>query len=356
MFFKRFGGSLSFVLFLLVSVSALAEKPWSMVIIPDTQYYVRNEEYAPLFTEITQWIVDNKKELNIQLVIHVGDIVDANDPVQWAHAKESLQLLDGKLPYILSVGNHDLGKNSSDRSTMLNDYFKVSDNPLNKKIFGGFYKEGELENAWYHFKYGGREYVIFSLEFGPRKEVVDWAHTVAAEQSDKPFILVTHEFIDHESTLFNYGGMALHTTPESKNSPYSYGISKPGPVHCGQELWDVFVSKYSNFEFVFNGHYKAFRRTGPNPGDTEAVWDALATSYRKDVYDDGRTVHQMLFNAQWAPMGGEGWIRILEFLPDGKTVRVKTFSPHLLNTADDPKKAWKHGKEMEFDLRLNRTR
>ena len=25
--------------------------------------------------------------------------------------------------------------------------------------------------------------------------------------------------------------------------------------------------------------------------------------------------------------GGDGWLRILEFLPDGKTVKVRTYSP-----------------------------
>jgi hypothetical protein len=44
----------------------------------------------------------------------------------------------------------------------------------------------------------------------------------------------------------------------------------------------------------------------------------------------------MVFNAQalgggWYGNGSEGWLRILEFLPDGKTVKVKTFSPFLLS-------------------------
>ena len=39
-----------------------------------------------------------------------------------------------------------------------------------------------------------------------------------------------------------------------------------------------------------------------------------------------------MFNAQaegggWHGNGGDGWLRILEFHPDGKTVTVHTFSP-----------------------------
>jgi hypothetical protein len=330
-----------------------AARAWSMAVIPDTQYYVRNDQDAPLFTEITQWLVDHREELNLQLVLHVGDIVDRNETKQWDYAKASMQVLDGKLPYVLAVGNHDLGRNSSDRSTMLNDHFSLSDNPLNAAIFGGSFEEGRLENAWYRFGYGNRDYVIFSLEFGPRAEVVAWANQVAAAHGDASFILVTHEFVDQESTLFSDDGMARRTTRASKNSPYSYGISKQTQVHSGQELWDAFVGRYSNFELVFNGHYKAFEKTGPTPADVKELWKDLAASYRLDTYADGRVVHQMLFNAQWAPRGGEGWVRLLEFQPDGETVHVKTVSPYLMRTAEDPTAAQKTGADMQFTLTLS---
>ena len=63
------------------------------------------------------------------------------------------------------------------------------------------------------------------------------------------------------------------------------------------------------------------------PGEFE---DSVA--YRADKNSAGKTVHQMMFNVQilgggWEGNGGDGWLRILEFLPDGKTVKVKTYSP-----------------------------
>ena len=320
------------------------EGSWTIAVIPDTQYYVRNNKFAPVFSEVTQWLADNRKKLNIQLVLHLGDIVDRNNKTQWRHAKNSLKKLDGRLPYVLTVGNHDLGKNATDRTTMLNDYFRISDNPLNKKIFGGTFQEGRLENAWYRFKYANRDYVIFALEFGPRKEVVAWANKVASKHPDQSFILVTHDFIDQESTLFSDDGMARHTVPSTKNSPNSYGIGKGGNVHCGKQLWDAFVSRHSNFEMVINGHYKPFEKTGSNPNQVKAL-KALAAAYRGDTYDDGRFAHQILFNAQWAPKGGNGWLRLLEFQPDGKTVRIKTYSPHL--------DQWRTEKNFQFPVVLS---
>lgn len=326
-------------------------KSWSIAVIPDTQYYVNNPKNAPLFTELTNWLADNRERYNIQLALHVGDIVDANKPEQWERAKESMRVLDGKMPYVLAVGNHDLGKNSSDRSTMLNDYFRITDNPLNEKIFGGSFEEGRLENTWYRFSHGGRDYVIFSLEFGPRKEVVAWAEGVAEKHPRESYILVTHDFIDHESSLFTPDGQALHTTRKTKNSPYSYGISKGGEVHCGMELWDAFVSKHSNFELVVNGHYKPFQRVKPDSAEVKEI-KGLAVSRRTDVHADGRPTHQMLFNAQWAPRGGEGWLRLLEFPPDGKTLKVWTISPYLERKSEDPAAGWPSPPDMRFTLSL----
>ena len=331
-----------------------SKESWTIAVIPDTQYYVNNESNAPLFTKMTRWLVEHRNPYNIRLVLHVGDIVDGNRPEQWERAKESLEVLDGKLPYVLAVGNHDLGRNSSDRTTMLNDYFKISDNPLNEEIFGGAFEKGRLENAWYRFEQGGRKYVIFSLEFGPRKEVVEWAGGIAGSHPDESYILVTHEFIDQESTLFSEDGQARRTTRETKNSPYSYGIGKDGNVHSGSELWDAFVSRHSNFELVVNGHYKPYERVSPDGDEVKAI-GGLAVSRRTDHYDDHRSVHQMLFNGQWAPHGGDGWLRLLEFLPDGETVRVWTVSPHLIEEEGD-EAGWPTEPEMNYTFKLPRAK
>ncbi|MBN2842142.1 MAG: hypothetical protein JXM68_03580, partial [Sedimentisphaerales bacterium] len=219
---------------------------------------------------------------------------------------------------------------------------------------GGYFEEGKLENAWYKFQYSNKDYVIFALEFGPRDEVLDWANQIATQHETEKFILVTHDFIDQESTLFTEDGSALHTTRQTKNSPYGYGISKVGSVNCGDTIWSKLVAKYPNFEMTFNGHYKAYKKTGPNVGDVEALWDALAAGYRKDTYENGNVVHQMLFNAQWAARGGEGWIRLLHFSPDGNTVTVKTCSPYLARIAEDKSQANKTGSDMQFELILTK--
>ena len=59
--------------------------------------------------------------------------------------------------------------------------------------------------------------------------------------------------------------------------------------------------------------------------------------YLASITDQGNVCHQMLSNYQFRQLGGEGYLRLLEFLPDGKTVNVFTYSPlydTLLDEAD----------------------
>ena len=92
------------------------------------------------------------------------------------------------------------------------------------------------------------------------------------------------------------------------------------PANWGAQIWEKFVKVTPNVRFVICGH------TG-KPGEFE---DSVA--YRCDLNDAGVSVHQMMFNVQivgggWEGNGGDGWLRILEFMPDGKTLKVSTYSP-----------------------------
>jgi hypothetical protein len=50
----------------------------------------------------------------------------------------------------------------------------------------------------------------------------------------------------------------------------------------------------------------------------------------------GHTVHQMLQNYQTQHEGGEGYMRLFEFQPDGRTVQAKTYSPSVDKYKTDP--------------------
>ena len=84
------------------------------------------------------------------------------------------------------------------------------------------------------------------------------------------------------------------------------------PVNDGEELWQKLVKDRANMRFTLNGHVL-------NDGLGYLASDGTAKN----------TVHQILANYQMKEYGGEAYLRLLEFLPDGQTVQVKTYSPAL---------------------------
>ncbi|MDR1860314.1 MAG: serine/threonine protein phosphatase, partial [Bacteroidales bacterium] len=95
------------------------------------------------------------------------------------------------------------------------------------------------------------------------------------------------------------------------------GYKLPNP-NWGEQVWEKLVKPSKNIELVLSGHISGLKFT-------------QSVGYRTDKNAAGRTVHQMLFDTQaitgWNGNGGDGWLRILEFLPDDRTVKVTTFSP-----------------------------
>jgi predicted MPP superfamily phosphohydrolase len=57
---------------------------------------------------------DNRERLNIAFLAHEGDILQADAPEEWAIVKEAMSILDGKVPYCMCMGNHDMGFEKAD--------------------------------------------------------------------------------------------------------------------------------------------------------------------------------------------------------------------------------------------------
>ncbi len=296
------------------AVMANDSEPWTLVLMPDTQRYAARPEWFEGFTSQTQWIVNNLESRNIKAVLHLGDITDNNTTTQWSQAKLAMSILDGHVPYMLTAGNHDYGTNgnAANRQTLINNYFKATDNPLNDPAkggtLGGTFEPDRLENAWYTFSAGGHDFLVLSLEFGPRDQVVEWADQVVAAHPNHHAILLTHAYLYSDDTRYDWQAKGAS---QSWN-PHSYGVAnQPGGVNDGEELWQKLVKKHPNFILTVNGHVL-------NDG----------VGFLVSENDFGREVNQMLFNTQMEANGGNGWLRLLEFHPDG-TVQVKTYSPWL---------------------------
>lgn len=304
-----------------------------IAVLPDLQNYTGSGGlHFSVLTETIQWLLDSANTLNIELVLQVGDLSDANKPDEWERAREAFSILDGHLPYALTVGNHDLGISEigGSRDTYLNDYFKIEQNPLNKAAQLDTWQPGKLENSAARHRLAGEDWLILALEFGPRAEVLMWAESVLSQYSHLPTILLTHEFIDQLSLLQH--GQALRSGTKTYNNPYYYPLANlPGGAACGEEVWERLVLPHSQIRAVVNGHYRPFAYDDFT-GKIIPV-SGLAEAHRSDFRPDDSCVDQYLFNAQWGVRGGNGWMLFLEMYP-GREFVARKFSPLAIQSVD----------------------
>lgn len=279
-----------------------APRPFTIIALPDTQHYSRAHPH--IFTAQTEWIRDHVKELDILMVIHEGDITDNNTIPEWENARRSMDVLDGVVPYTLNSGNHDQPEWGNVRElTHFYDYFPESrykDLPW----FGGTWKGG-MENAYWKFERDGVPYLVLCLEFGPRDEPIEWAHSVLKAHPDHRVIFSTHCYTYSDDTRVG---------PGDDWNPRTYR----GGHNDGEELWEKLVRHHENIFLVLSGHILhdgKGRLTTPN--------------------NHGTPCHQILANYQMLAEGGEGWLRIMRIDPENNLIDVKTYSPHLDRFATD---------------------
>lgn len=237
-------------------------------------------------------------------MLHLGDIVHNNTKQEWERASTAMAQLHGVVPYALAPGNHDYGPggNASTRETLLNDHFSFELASATAG-FGGAYNPGELDNSYHLFSIQGRDFIVVALEWGPRDEVIEWANHVMDAHSEREGILVTHAYLNNNDRRYDH----TDTERSQRFNPHDY--STPGGVNDGEELWQKLV-RHHRFSMTFNGHVL---------GD--------GCGYLASVTDHGNLCHQMLSNYQMRDQGGEAYMRLLEFLPDGRSIRVFTYSP-----------------------------
>jgi len=300
----RFAASLSICIFFLVTV-ALAKKQtpaapedFTIVVLPDTQYY--SASYPQIFNAQTRWIADNRDALNIQLVIGVGDIVDGPMEIaQWQNADAAVRLLDGVVPYVLAIGNHDYDNvlPGARQVTNFNQWFGPS-RYAGYSWYGGNYPDGSNENFYATVRLGGRSYLVLALEYIPRQSALDWADGILRANADKPVILVTHSYMYRDNTTVDPCDTADNTASTKTNGA------------DGMTMWRQFVGQYPNITTVLSGHI-------------------LGVGQRSDIGVNGNLVNQMLVDYQGWANGGNGYLRIMTFQPSIGRVQVQTYSPYL---------------------------
>lgn len=328
---------------------------FSLIVFGDAQSYTRFDQNQPILELCTAWMAGNAERLNLQAVLFTGDVIQTNDNLvvkgkknhnqtsrqQWQWASHCLERLDNRVPYIIAGGNHEYGYMRGDEDfTHYPEYYTPERNNKTAEhlvaTLPNRLGQASMENAAWEFdtQHWGK-LLIIGTEWAPRDTVLNWARELCESNryKDHTVIFLTHNLLKE----IKGGG-----TPRYTNS--SYKISSP---NWGQQIWDELLYPCKNIRLAICGHTgHPAAEDGMEPGSD---YDFLSNmAYRCDKNAAGLNVHQMMFNVQYLAggaggSGGDGWLRLLEFLPDGKTIKASTYSvlfgcspvtKHLANRTD----------------------
>jgi hypothetical protein len=154
--------------------------------------------------------------------------------------------------------------------------------------YGGHYPRDGNENSYSLVEASGQKLLIMSIGYfgnptAPTEEMSklsDWANTVIAEYRDRNVIVATHSMINSDGEFTN----------------------------AGKLLWDQVVKKHPNVFLVLSAH-------------------DCSESRMTETGEAGNTVDIVMSDYQCDAQGGNGYLRLLEFVPSENVIHVKTFSP-----------------------------
>ncbi len=277
--------------------SSLLEN-FTIIVLPDTQGYSQN--YPWFFNNQTQWIADNVESQNIIFVTQLGDLVNIPyDLIQWENANQSMSTLDGKVPWAVLPGNHDMKEGNI---TNFNTYFGP-DRFSSEAWYGGAYRAGDNSNSYQLFSASGTDYLFLNLQYDPSDDVLRWAGQIIDSHSDRKVIVTTHDY------LMGFLGLGQRS-------------------EIGERIWHGLIKQHAEQVFlVLCGH----------AGAEDLIADSI----------NGNIVYQMLADYQNSTYIESGWLRILTFAPSQGKVFVKTYSPIL--------DKYKHDPQSEFTLDYNKA-
>lgn len=292
----------------------------TLAVLPDTQYYADCD--SPHFSAQTQFVAREAKRRNIRALLTLGDLTEHNVPREWDYVRAGVRLVQDEVPVVLVSGNHDHGEGgtANRRATRFREHFPAPPGRAAQALAESL-APGDLENAYYRVETPRVTLGFLALEWSPRTATVAWANRVLARYPKDRVVVLTHAYLYHDDTRYDWwkAGSKQEWNPlwyrtakrDSERETTRENLHPDGAAD-GEMLWNTLVRKHPGIFLVLSGHVLE-------------DGNALLTSRG----DNGNVVQQVLVNYQMLREGGLGYLRLLELLPDGRTLRMKTYSPSL---------------------------
>jgi hypothetical protein len=313
-----FRASLAALLLLALAPPASADptRDFTIAIFGDTQKMVRAVEGPPFqfpaierqrlrrFAAMVDWVIDHRKAENIELVLHVGDAINAGiegpetprSAEEWRRFDSVWKRFDRVVPYLIARGNHD------DRGGFAQHYGKARLARLDARFEALEYLGSSAAEDGHalRLELGGQPTLLLSVSCNPPPEELAFARAQLAANAGLPAILVTHILT---------AGPGIHLRSISGTNPWCSG-NPPGA-----DLWqELVVAHPGQILITASGH---------------VVQPTLAQNASKTVEEvGGAQVLDTYENFQaYSDNPGGYYLTLVRVRPGPGTVEVETFSP-----------------------------
>ncbi|MFI7544748.1 LamG-like jellyroll fold domain-containing protein [Actinoplanes sp. NPDC049599] len=266
---------------------------FAVAVLPDTQYLFDADSADPAPLRATlHYLLEQRAEDNIAFLTHLGDVTEHGTEQEIALAGRTFSTIDGKLPYSVLAGNHDIRSSTDDQrgASAYLDTFGPS-RFAGDPTFAGASPDGY--NRAHLIRAAGRQWLILALDWRISDGGIGWAQDVLRRHPTSPAIVTTHDLA--------YAG-------ESGEAVLSDN---------GRRLWDTLIKDNDQIFLTLNGHY----------------WPPGRAVLRNAA---GHDVHVHITNYQDRYYGGAAMIRLYRFDLARGRIDVETFAPWFL--ARDPRK------------------
>ncbi len=256
---------------------------FTLAVLPDTQYLFDADRSDPAPLRATfRYLLRERADENIVFLTHLGDITESGTAAELALAGETFAAIDGKVPYSVLAGNHDIRGGDDQRGA--SPYLDVfgPDRFRGMPTFAGSSPDGY--NSAHLLPAGGRQWLILALDWRASDAGLTWAQSVIDAHPRVPVIVTTHDLVYAD---------------EAGNASLSGN---------GRRLWDNLIRDNDQVFLTLNGHY----------------WPSGRTVLTNAA---GHAVHAHITNYQERYYGGAGMIRLYHFDLARGVIDVSTSSP-----------------------------
>ena len=201
------------------------------------------------------------------------------------------------VPFYSMIGDHDYswydGTHIDGRlDTHFNEYVQF---PLASQNVLEQFEKGRMENVVVKNSVHGQRLDLLILEFGPRKEVIEWADKYVKTHASERFIVMTHEYLEKGGGLRTEGlKMATRLQNTSFTTP--------------ENIWKNLIKCNDNIVCVLCGHVGGIY------------------SLTVDTNDFGHDVSQIQHNIQSPEFRFDNWLMFWEFPSDKDSANVFIFN------------------------------